>query len=389
MLNNQFNPIVMIIVCVISALCSGLLVAALCRYSKTLGLVAEVNQRSSHLQPTPTGGGLGFVFISWTMGVLLVLGCLLAQGCSLSFGSGMVESGELALLALLLLSMPLAIVGFFDDIYPVPAIWRFGLQLMLTLILVGWAWYFDSNTSVDAGLKASDKIYDLLPGFHTNQEVTVGLVIIVTALVTIFAGVWWINLFNFMDGIDGIAASQGIFILLSVGSLLAFNNQYSQDRFILVNFSVICSASLLGFLYFNWSPARIFMGDIGSLWLGFIILGLTVISVKFQWLRLEVWLILSAVFIVDASATLILRLMQGFSPFQAHRQHAYQCLSRYWQSHRKVVLAILGINVLFLLPLAYWANQPSDNLILSPFILLLAYIPLLIIYMKVKNLTAE
>ena len=240
----------------------------------------------------------------------------------------------------------------------------------------------------------------LLPAF-----MTLGLVVALMLL-----GTWWINLYNFMDGIDGIAASQALFMLLAgvlLRSLMLAETGADtasglldrlQLQFLMTDpwstGSLIIAAATAGFLVHNWAPARIFMGDAGSLFLGFSILAVAGLDITghLTWLReaqltgetdvsagygipVTSWMILGALFITDATVTLLRRLLSGQRVGDAHRSHAYQRLSRHWNSHARVTLVYCLINVLWLLPLAALARlQPGQ----AWHLVALAYLPLVI-----------
>jgi Fuc2NAc and GlcNAc transferase len=183
--------------------------------------------------------------------------------------------------------------------------------------------------------------------------------------------VWLLNLFNFMDGTDGIAASEAIFVCVA-GAVL---NYYVLSD---INFSaaaIVLAASTLGFLLYNWSPAKIFMGDVGSGYLGIVIGGLSLMAAKQQHELLWVWIILLAVFVSDATVTLIRRLLRKQKPHVAHRSHAYQHLAIQFNSHATISLVVLAINVVWLLPIAFLVANKQLAGTTGVFI---AYIPLLI-----------
>ena len=138
----------------------------------------------------------------------------------------------------------------------------------------------------------------------------------------LFTGVWWVNLFNFMDGTDGIAAVEALSVLASALVLLDF--QISDSPILL--FMLVVVVAILVFLFFNWPPAKIFMGDVGSTWLAFIIFALALLSIQAGWLSYSVWLILPALFVTDATVTLLRRMINGERWYQAHRTHAYQLI---------------------------------------------------------------
>jgi Fuc2NAc and GlcNAc transferase len=183
--------------------------------------------------------------------------------------------------------------------------------------------------------------------------------------------VWLLNLFNFMDGTDGIAASEAMFVCVA-GAVL--NYHVLSD----INFSaaaVILAASTIGFLLYNWSPAKIFMGDVGSGYLGIVIGGLSLMAAKQQHELLWVWIILLAVFVSDATITLIRRLLRKQKPHVAHRSHAYQHLAIRFNSHARVSLIVFTVNIVWLLPIAFLvANKQLEGTTG----VVVAYVPLLI-----------
>jgi Fuc2NAc and GlcNAc transferase len=164
---------------------------------------------------------------------------------------------------------------------------------------------------------------------------------------------WVLNLFNFMDGIDGLAASEATFIAWSGGALAAANSPANGAAAA----AFIFGASCLGFLRWNWPPARIFMGDVGSGFAGYVIAVLALGTARENTVGLWIWLILGGAFFVDATVTLLRRLLRGERVYEAHRSHAYQWLARRWGSHGTVTLAVLTVNILWLLPCAVLASR--------------------------------
>jgi Fuc2NAc and GlcNAc transferase len=174
-----------------------------------------------------------------------------------------------------------------------------------------------------------------------------------------------------MDGTDGIASSEAVFVCLA-GAIL--HNHVLSD----INFSsaaVILAASTFGFLVFNWSPAKIFMGDVGSGFLGIVIGGLSLIAAKQDPELLWVWIILLAVFVSDATITLIRRLLRKQKPHVAHRSHAYQHLAIRLNSHAKVALLVLAVNLVWLLPIAFLV---ADKQLDGATGVIIAYVPLFV-----------
>lgn len=306
---------------VVVAVAAGLLGLAttywLYRSAHRIGLVAEVNHRSSHSRATPSGGGIGIV-VGGTIGAALAI---LAQ----PWPAGLVAT----------LALGVALLGFLDDRHGLPVAVRLPIQLIL------------------AGSMAAILPYEPLAA-------AIGLPIppLLLGLLVVIATVYWTNIFNFMDGIDGIAASEAIFVLLSA-VVLAILGGVPADHPLLW-WVIAIAAATFAFLLMNWPPARIFMGDAGSTYLGFMIAFVAFTTIATGWLTMFQWMILVATFVVDATLTLTRRLVRCEPIFKAHRLHAYQHLSRRW-GHRPVTLATIALNVCILLPVA-WLAGASESL---------------------------
>jgi Fuc2NAc and GlcNAc transferase len=175
-----------------------------------------------------------------------------------------------------------------------------------------------------------------------------------------------------MDGIDGIAGVEGVYVGFAGGALMLLNPADSGLSGISLAFGAACA----GFLVWNWAPARIFMGDVGSGFVGYVIAVLAVAGAFVDPASLFVWLILGGTFFVDATVTLVLRLARGERLHLAHRSHFYQRLARTWGSHAKVSLAVAAVNVVWLLPWAVAAKlRPSS----AVWFALAALLPLIVI----------
>lgn len=286
------------------------LTGALRHYALRTQLLDLPNARSSHSQPTPRGGGLAIV-VSFNLALLVAwwLG-----GVASKFAAAAGVGGLL-----------IAAVGFLDDRHNLPARWRF----LVHLVAAGLAlWWLDGFPSLP--------LFDL--------ELSFGWFGIPLGMLCI---VWLLNLYNFMDGIDGIAGVEAATVAAGAGLLLWLHGDAAMAGVML-----LLAAAVLGFLAWNWPPARIFMGDVGSAYLGFVLGVMALATSADGLLNLWVWLILLAVFIADATLTLLRRLLRGERWYEAHRTHAYQHASRRFGSHRKVTLAVGALNVLWLLPLA-------------------------------------
>ena len=258
------------------------------------------NDRSSHIVPTPRGGGLAIV-ISLYVGIgYLYLNNLI----------------ETRLLLALLSALPIVIVGLVDDIIMLSSKVRFIIQFLASSVAIFCL----------GGVSSIDFILFELSGWWLN----------IIALLSI---IWMTNLYNFLDGIDGYAASQAVIVGLGVFFLL--NNV----------FGLIIVVSTLGFLCFNWPKASIFMGDVGSTTLGFIFAILCFYDTSNG--NIFIWLILLSLFWFDATTTLIRRYRNNENITQAHRKHAYQRLTQAGWSHKKVTFMLIGFGSFFLLLLFF------------------------------------
>jgi len=321
-------------------LASIALTGLLRRYALAASLLDIPNARSSHSLPTPRGGGVAIV-------VVFLLGNLIL------FHYELLNSA--ALWAFLGAGAWIAVVGFIDDHQHIPARWR----LLAHFIGAAWGLFW-------LGLPTLS-----LFGIELT---TVGYVL------GAFYLVWLLNLYNFMDGIDGLASIEAIGVC--TGGVLLLLGTGSTDEYPLL----LLIMAVAGFLLWNFPPAKIFMGDAGSGFLG-ITLGLFSLQAAHQSPQLFYsWLILLGVFIVDATWTLVRRFLRGEKVYEAHRSHAYQFASRQYASHKTVSLAVAAINTCWLLPIALWVGLGNLNGLLGIFI---AYLPLWLLAMHFKAGMAE
>ncbi|MDO8289810.1 MAG: glycosyltransferase family 4 protein [Parvibaculum sp.] len=294
------------------------------RYTQSIDIP---NQRSSHDTPTPRGGGLAIVIVFYGS---LLIACVLGyveSNLLVALGAGLVVAGA----------------GYADDHKTLSARARLAFHCVAAFLAVGW---LDAWTTLDLG------VTNLYWG-------------IVGSLVACAGLIWLTNLFNFMDGIDGIAACEAIFVSLAFALLGASP---------LV--CVLLAAGALGFLCLNWPPARIFMGDVGSGFLGFIIGVLALHAITTVSVSPWPLLIVVGLFVTDASLTLAHRALRGEKVWLAHRTHAYQWAARRFGSHRAVLLSSIIINVAWLLPCAIAAYVfPRWAVVWT----LVAYMPLIIL----------
>lgn len=322
----------MIVLYTASLVLSLLLTGVVRKIALSYGVLDVPNARSSHTNVTPRGGGASIVLVT-SLGV-----ALLTRAERLSAGLA---------IALLVGGLAVALVGFLDDRYSVPASVRFAVHL-------GAAFLASKFVGGLPTLVVGDTVVQLGWG---------GQVLAVLSIV------WALNLFNFMDGIDGIAGSEAVFVLGVVGALGAFGLVSVQVGAV----ALLLGAACAGFLIWNWPPARIFMGDVGSGYLGYVIGVLAIAATRQNPAAIWIWLILGGAFFVDATVTLVRRAARGDPVYQAHRSHAYQWLARRWQSHKKVTLSLTAVNLLWLLPCCCLA---AANPNIAGWIALVALIPL-------------
>ena len=289
---------------------SWLLTIAMRRYALASHLLDHPNDRSSHSVPTPRGGGVAIV----ASFMVLVLGLGLAGRLEQTLCFALLGSGFLV-----------AVLGFIDDLRTLPASWRFAGHVVAAAWLLFWSGPLPP-------VPVLGMTFDLGP-------VTVALAALYT--------VWSINFFNFMDGIDGIASIEAMSVALG-GALVWRLVQPAGDWPV----ALLFAACVGGFLFWNFPPARIFMGDAGSGFLGLVVALLALWSARDSAHLVWSWVILSSVFLVDATTTLLRRVRRGERFAEAHRNHAYQYAARTHRSHRAVTLAVLAINIVWLLPIA-------------------------------------
>jgi Fuc2NAc and GlcNAc transferase len=295
-----------------AAACLALLLTGLLRrYALTHRLLDVPNARSSHTAPTPRGGGVAIV-------------ATFLGGLPLLWAWGLLSAP--AMLALLGAGAGVALIGFVDDQGHIPAHWRLAAHFLGAAWVLVWL----------GGLPP-------LPVLGTMIDLGwLGHLLAVLFLV------WLLNLYNFMDGIDGIAGTEAVSVCLGGAVCYALaapgGVEWAAPALLL--------AAVAGFLFWNFPPAKIFMGDAGS---GFLGLMLGAFAVQAAWVEPALfwsWVILLGVFVVDATVTLVRRVLRGERFYEAHRSHAYQYASRRYGAHRPVTVAVALINLFWLLPLA-------------------------------------
>ena len=325
------NLMLVLLAAAVAFAVSGVLTGSLRRYALARQILDVPGARSSHVVATPRGGGMAIVATT-----LVAIALLAAFGLlSTPEAIGWLTSGALV-----------GSIGFLDDHRHMPAAWR----------LLG---HF-----VAAGiLLAAIGPPRVIAGVHLPW---------LWYAVGAFYVVWMLNLTNFMDGIDGIAAVEAITVCLGAIVLYAVSSGPSLS---LVYVPLLLAASTAGFLWWNWPPARIFMGDGGSGFVGLMLAALSLDAGRDASSLLWGWLILLSVFTTDATLTLLRRAWRGERVHEPHRTHAYQHAAVRFRSHKAVTLTVAAINLLWLLPLATAVSSGHLN---SAVGVALAYGPLVV-----------
>ena len=269
------------------------------KFSLRRNILDIPNERSSHTQPTPRGGGLAIV-ISWYVGITILF---------------LTESINRNLYFALLCGILLAIISLIDDLYDIKPSIRLIAQTSAAIISLIF-------------LNGIQPV--LLFGINIFPN-------IILVVITITGMVWFINLYNFLDGIDGYASIEAI--MMSFALFLVSGE----------NIGLLLIASTVGFLIWNWPKARIFMGDVGSTQLGFILVVLGIYLHNEHRLSIIYWLILAAPFWFDATLTLFRRWRNNEKLSIAHRKHMYQRLVQSGFSHLKVDILLTLLNTILIL----------------------------------------
>ena len=269
-------------------------------------LVATINERSSHTVPTPHGGGIALA-ITWFIGLFYL------------YFIGEISSN---LFYALLFGAVISIVSFFDDIYELSPKIRLMVQ---AIVAIGGLYFLGGFETLTFG------IFDISNPIFTN-------------IFAFFMIIWFINLYNFLDGINGYAGSEAIFLALSVFILFSGN------------YFLVLAVSVLGFLFWNWNKAKIFMEDVGSTLLGYNIAIFTIYYANEESTNFWIWIILFGIYWFDATLTLIRRKLNKEKLSLAHKKHGYQRLTQSGWSHYKVTNYSIGLNMILFFIVYFVSN---------------------------------
>lgn len=296
-----------------TALLSFLLTGAATWYSRRRGLLDHPGERHSHSDATPRGGGAGLL-LAFLLSVAVVLiwlhGSSVPQEFLRPFLIGLVVMG---------------LTGWWDDHHDLSARFRFAIQLAVSIFL--------------------------LVSFLRSGWIAGG----VQAVVAVLFVAWMINLYNFMDGSNGMAAVQGIFACAVLAWLFARVGDAGTS-----GLALLLMACCAGFAPWNLGRARVFMGDVGSLALGFGIAALLLFGVGTGAFSLPVALLVMALFLADSTLTLLRRILKGEQWYNAHRQHLYQRIIALGWTHGGVLILYQVINLALVLPgIVIGVNHPD------------------------------
>jgi len=292
-------------------------------YATKKALVDTPNERSSHTVAVPNGGGIA-IAISWFVGISYLY---------------YFDDIESSLYFALLSGVIVSVVSYLDDLFQLSVKMRLSVQIATAVLGL----YFLG------GLEYIDLFF-----FSVDNQ-------LLTNLFAFFMIVWFVNLYNFLDGIDGYAGSEAVF--LGVAGFLLFGDAIFM----------VLVVSVLGFLVWNWHKAKIFMGDVGSTLLGYNIAIFTIYYANQDATNLWVWITLFGLFWFDATLTLFKRYKNGERLSQAHNKHAYQRLVQSGWSHSKVVIFSMLVN-LVLFGLVYFVANVFIAFLFSLIVLSLVWL---------------
>lgn len=296
---------------VVSAAVSFLLTAGFVKLARSKGVYARPGVRQSHSGMTPTGAGLGIVLALCLMTWVISLTAWLDPSWSRWIMPG---------------ALLLSVIGWQDDRRPVSPMLRFVVQLAVSFGLL-------------ALLRATGLEWSWL-------SLLVGGIMLA----------WTMNMYNFMDGSDGMAGFEGVFggTVISVYALIS-----GQEGLAMA--AAILAACCVGFLPWNFPRPRIFMGDAGSVPLGFALGGLLVLALRDSVMTLPVALLVLSVFLVDSSLTLLGRVIRGERWYTPHKLHVYQRLIAHGWPHSRVLLLYQAINIVVVVPALALAHTYPEH----------------------------
>ena len=295
--------------------------------------------RSIHKYPIPSAGGLSIIitFILYLLALLVIY-----------------PANNISHIILLVSVMPVLIIGSIDDLRKIGVYKRLLVHTFSAIVIVYYFQITDNSFSADLNSQSSYIIF----------------------FVSVVLSMWLMNLYNFMDGVDGYAASESIFVALSASLIAYLNNSSSYIYMYLLGFG----AANIGFLIRNWHPARIFMGDTGSVSSGCIFAFFIFYSGAESVISVYTWLILLSVFISDSTYTLLVRIVTKKNITKPHLTHAFHIVTKLKKSQFFTVKVLILMNILWVLPMAILSMIYTNYHIIIAF---LVYLPILLYLVKI------
>jgi UDP-N-acetylmuramyl pentapeptide phosphotransferase/UDP-N-acetylglucosamine-1-phosphate transferase len=299
----------LLILILVSFLLSIILVKGAIIVMCKFNIVDKPDQRRVHSKVTPRGGGIAFVITFFL---------LLPSFEYFYLGNFHNSFNIISIFA------PIALVSFWDDISEIPILFRLLIHILCSVLAVMW-------------LIHPNKI------LHSELSLTVDLFIGSFALLT------FLNVYNFLDGIDGITVSESIHLSITILLLCFLKHDIIPNVWIIITVACIILGWSFGFILFNWQPATIFIGDVGSIGLGFL-MGFCLLAVASGSDRLFAACVISSLYyIADGGLTLLIRLVKGEKFWQPHLQHFFQKAVIKGSSHKTVVLRIIQCNFILMI----------------------------------------
>tara|TARA_B100000795_G_scaffold221004_1_gene175597 strand:+ start:265 stop:1290 length:1026 start_codon:yes stop_codon:yes gene_type:complete len=301
--------------------------------------IDKPEDRSIHKYPIPSAGGLSII-ISFILYLLVLL--------------AIYPANNISHIILLVSVMPVLIIGSIDDLKKIGVYKRLLVHTFSAIVIVYYFQIADNSFSVDFNSQSSYIIF----------------------FASVVLSMWLMNLYNFMDGIDGYAATESIFVALSASLIAYLNNPSSHIYMYLLGFG----AANIGFLIRNWHPAKIFMGDTGSISTGCIFAFFIFYSGSESVISIYTWLILLSVFVSDATYTLFVRIVTKKNITKPHLTHAFHIITSSKKSQLFTVKALIFVNILWALPMAMLSTIYSNYHIMIAFVV---YFPILLYLIKI------
>jgi len=301
--------------------------------------IDKPEDRSIHKYPIPSAGGLSIIII-----FILYLLVLLA----------IYPANNISHIILLVSVMPVLIIGSIDDLKKIGVYKRLLVHTFSAIVIVYYFQIADNSFSVDFNSQSSYIIF----------------------FASVVLSMWLMNLYNFMDGIDGYAATESIFVALSASLIAYLNNPSSHIYMYLLGFG----AANIGFLIRNWHPATIFMGDTGSISTGCIFAFFIFYSGSESAISIYTWLILLSIFVSDATYTLFVRIVTKKNITKPHLTHAFHIITSSKKSQIFTVKALIFVNILWVSPMAMLSTIYSNYHIMIAFVV---YFPILLYLIKI------